>query len=251
MNVAPVRHPAPGAGDARAADPARPGPAVRAPGDLGRRGGAVPGRARRHRGPPVGRPARRGPARRRVPALADRSGRGSAGGRAAASVLDAADRLPEHPVAVRPVLRGDHPAQRDRERRHAVRAGRRGRRGAAPAGRTGSRAAGGVRVAPRPGRGDPPGAYPAARRWGEPGGDHPDPARADGRFRRRVLPGPRGRPSGGRAAGSGGVAAHRRAAAHAPAAGSGRRGGGGTPGCPRSLPTTGRWAGSGSGPRWA
>ena len=71
-------------------------------------------------------------------------------------------------------------------------------------------AAAGLLPGARPGRGDPPGPDPAARRAVEPGRHHPGAAGADGRPRHRLLAGARGRPPGRGAAGSRPVDAARR-----------------------------------------
>ena len=111
------------------------------------------------------------------------------------------------PVAVRPVLERDLPAQRARERRLAGGPGRVRRRCAVAPWRALRPARGHLLPAAWSGRGDPPRADPASGRRGEPGRGRPGASRAHGRARHRLVAGPRGRPPGGGAAGSRAVAA--------------------------------------------
>ena len=80
----------------------------------------------------------------------------------------------------------------------AVRAGRAGRRRPPVAPLVPDPPPADLLPGPRSGRGDPPGADPAARRRPQPGRDHPHPPGADGRPRHRLLAGPRGRAPGRR-----------------------------------------------------
>ena len=207
-------------------------------------GGAFGHRATPHRRPARG--ARRGPG---VHPLDSGCRSARVGSRAAAPVLVAALEVPERPIAVRPVLRSDHPAQRGRQRRAALGARRRGGRGAPPPGQAVRGTAGRLLAAPRARRGDPPRPDEAARWWRQSCRSHPDPSRAHDRVRHRLLASARGRPSGRGAARAGGLATRRAAPRFGRRAGYGGPGLCGTAGSPRSWPTTGRSARSGSGRR--